>query len=344
MTKILTIFLLLLFLFNNCKDRQEHGNKYHLNYLRVEGGAIEMKIDTNASISELVTRLNSKWKFIETGKSYWIGYTENMFSIAYHRESAIPVLLNFFKNGSNDFGKIGTIYTLHLIGIESNVAGRLIENFKNAKARQALLNLLPQAKYSREIVKLLMRDPWKSDVPFFINTLKADSSQQVTCPIISALNRYNLKYLPINNEIPNNVLDQNISIKNKNTIELQTDFDFNSQIKEALKLFDTKYSNIMVEKAVYDLDLSPHFKTKFNSIVTIRSLLRGTNLMNRNSFSYFRLGTNLFYYFEDGTLHLISYKSARERLVRYWNDERNNFDMVYHQTTAANKVLPKVGL
>ena len=67
-----------------------------------------------------------------------------MFSIASRGEIAIPTLMEFIKNTPSKKGKIGAIYTLHLIGIDRQIVGRFEEKFVKTEARSALLKLLPQ--------------------------------------------------------------------------------------------------------------------------------------------------------------------------------------------------------
>ena len=91
-------FLLSQNLFGQVYDVAPTGRE---NILPVEGGGIRMKIDSTAPISELINRLNSIWQFLETGKLYWIGYTEDMFSIAARKDAAIQPLLNFIDTSQN---------------------------------------------------------------------------------------------------------------------------------------------------------------------------------------------------------------------------------------------------
>jgi hypothetical protein len=64
----------------------------------VEGGWQHVAIDTNTPLPQLIKRLDSNWREIETGKGYWIGYTDDMYSIAAHGDEAIDPLLNFIKS------------------------------------------------------------------------------------------------------------------------------------------------------------------------------------------------------------------------------------------------------
>jgi hypothetical protein len=101
------------------------------NYLPVEGGAIHMPIDSTTSLINLIDRLSGDWQFIETGKMYWIGYTNDMFSIAARGDSAIGPLVKVVETSSKLKERLGAIYTLHLIGIDRSIKGRGNEPFVN---------------------------------------------------------------------------------------------------------------------------------------------------------------------------------------------------------------------
>jgi hypothetical protein len=135
------LFTLLLFLtsvsqsFSQITDVAPSGRQ---NYLAVEGGGWKMKIDTTTSLDSLIGGLSKNWQFIETGKMYWIGYTEDMYSIAARGDIAIQPLIDVLQNSSNSYAKYGAIYCLHLIGINRTIVGRFTEKFVNTKARAAL--------------------------------------------------------------------------------------------------------------------------------------------------------------------------------------------------------------
>lgn len=157
------------------------------NYRAVTGGSIKVKIDTVSSLTTLINKLDSNWQFVETGKMYWIGYTDDMYSIAAYKDSAIEPLVEHFHSTKSENGKYGVICTLHLIGIESSIAGRFIEKFKNKNAREALLQLAIDKKYTGVIVSLLARDPWKTDLLALIELLKRDNH---SVEVVNAIFRY----------------------------------------------------------------------------------------------------------------------------------------------------------
>jgi len=152
-------------------DRAPSGRE---NYLPVEGGSIHMNIDSTTSLATLIKRLSGKWELLETGKMYWIGYTDDMFSIAARGREAINPLVHLVEANSNSQAKLGAIYTPHLIGIRRRIVGRFVEAFVNTSARKALLYLLKYPDWQPMIMQLLIRDPWLSDVPDLIACMQRD--------------------------------------------------------------------------------------------------------------------------------------------------------------------------
>lgn len=301
------------------------------NILPVEGGGIKMKIDSITSLNKLIDRLNSNWSFLETGKGYWIGYTEDMFSIASRGKIAIPALMEFIKNKNGKKAKIGAIYTLHLIGIDRQIVGRFEEEFVNPEARSSLLKLLPQPEFTYTATKLLMRDPWKSDVPYLFEILQSEADDETCWPIINSLNRYRIPELPITNHLTDSLQHLSIRLKVENENTLERNFDFTGQIKEALKEFKNRYPDkINVEEKLFDVELSKYYKTKLSSSLSISNFLSSLAIAQNYPFSYLDIGCAMQYYIENGKLYFCTINTARQRLINWWKDlsveEKNKFN------------------
>jgi len=316
-------FLLLALLINQDLKAQifDVGPTGKENVLPVEGGSIVIKIDSVTPLNILIGKLNDDWTFRETGKGYWIGYTNDMFAIASRGDEAIPVLVNFFKNTQKEKGKIGALYTLHLIGIQRQIVGRFVERFTNRKARLALLGLLKEKNYAYDIVELLMRDPWKSDLPYFFEILRSEKDDEITWPIISSLDRYKIPGLPVNNQLPKDLNGLNIRLKVENENVLERDFDFNAQIKKALREFGNKYPNsIKIESELYNAELSKYYTTKLSSLLNISELIRSLGIEPNSPFNYERIGCKIQYYVRDGKLYFCTIKTAQEILCHWWSN------------------------
>lgn len=96
------------------------------NVRSAEGGGMKVTLDTTTPLPVLVKRLEGNWREVETGKAYWIGYTDDMYSIAAHGDDAIAPLIALARTTTSDHAKYGAVLTLHLLGIErqSAIPGR----------------------------------------------------------------------------------------------------------------------------------------------------------------------------------------------------------------------------
>lgn len=311
-----------------------------LNILPVEGGGITMKIDSTTPLNKLIDRLNDNWNFLETGKMYWIGYTEDMFSIASRGNISIPVLMDFFKGTQSKKGKLGAIYTIHLVGINRQIVGRFEEKFINPEARSALLKLLPLPEFSYSVTNLLMRDPWKSDIPVYFEILQSGANEETCWPIINSLNRYKTPELPITSYLPDSFQTLSIRLQAKNENILENNFDFNSQIKNALKEFKNRYPDkIEVEEKLFSDNLTKSFETKLPNSLDIREFLSRLAINRNNPFSYSQIGCNIQYYFENGKLYFCTINTARQRLINWWKDlpVKEKKEILYSVNTPSSK-------
>jgi hypothetical protein len=161
------------------------------------------------------------------------------------------------------------------------------------------------------IIELLMRDPWQSDIPYFFEILKHETDDEIIWPIINSLNRYRIQGLPINSQVPDYLSDLNIELKIKNENVLERDFDFNAQIKEALREFANKYpTSIKIEKELYNEELSKYYRTKLSSSLSINGLLSSLGIELNIPFNYERIGCKIQYYAQDDKLCFCTMKTA----------------------------------
>jgi len=161
-------------------------------YLRATANGYHNHIvtpDLTTPFSEILKRFELGWHFECTGKTYWIGYTDDMYSIASRGEAAIPLILDFVANTKSKRAKLAAVYSIHLIGINCIVAGRFTENFESKVARQALLSLLDDKDIAVNVVKLLTRDPWETDLSKLFNKLSG-TDIKLNKTITNALFRY----------------------------------------------------------------------------------------------------------------------------------------------------------
>lgn len=327
---ILTLFVYLSApnLFGQVRDQGPTGRQ---DLLPVEGGSIRMKIDSTTPLHKLIARLNGNWGLLETGKAYWIGYTDDMFSIASRGNEAIEALTGFFRDSSNQNGKFGAIYTLHLIGIDRKIVGRFYEEFKNPVARKALLQLLKEPDFTYQIMELLMRDPWSSDIPYLFDILQGEAGDDACWPILNALSRYKID-LPGRIKISDSLTNLNIRLNVNNEHVLEEDFDFNAQIKEALRQFKLKYpEKIIVEEKLFEGKVTGYYKTKLSSDLSLTEFFMSTGIEYNYPFSFTDLGCKVQYYVQDGKLYFCTVATARQRLVNWWKnlpvEEKRKFNL-----------------
>ncbi len=164
------------------------------------GGAQKVPIETQVPLNELIARLEGEWDLAFSGKGYWIGYTDDMFSIANHKEAALAPLMRLLETTNSEHAKYGALFTIHLIGIERRIAGRFYEEFTSEEARNALLTLLYDESLQDHVMSLLVRDPWPSDLPDIMDAMQQCQSDCVF--FVNGLFRYRLADIPFWQHLP----------------------------------------------------------------------------------------------------------------------------------------------
>lgn len=294
-----------------------HNSSFHPSrHLATQGGGREIPIDTISTIEQLIGQLESKWDLIETGKAYWIGYTPLMFSIAERKDSAIQPLLNFVDTCKNEHANYGAIYTLHLIGINSEIKGRFYEEFSNQTARRALLALLKYPEYQPIIICLLNRDRHVSDIPFLFETLvKCDSD-------CWALNNY-LTYfslpLPVNQHLQ--VESFRDVIEKDYTEALKKNYQ-NQLLPIIAKISKSNFPDILVDSTLLRSNLSGSMSVGYYfrydlpfGKVTINIVDFLNTITTEN---YYNIGSRVQYYVENKKLHICTQTTAKARLIDWW--------------------------
>lgn len=258
-----------------------------------------------ASLRTSVARLESDWTLEETGKAYWIGYTQDMRDIAAHGDTAIDPLVAFIERTTSSHAKLGGALTLHYIGIEGKIAGRNIEEFKSNRARGALLRLLSHRDLQETILTLLIRDPWPEDLPHLFELLNRDSS--IHWAVVKALQRYAVEKRPVHQPLPVKLstiqlsLDQPDPFKDPNTPA--------NQFKAVrLKALDALPDDlVLVEAKLFEYPPWEYDTTGYGD----PSL--GHVIDDLTACDYIGLGDRLDYYIEDGRIYVCTIETARAR-------------------------------
>lgn len=202
--------ILILFSILFCTYYTAHGQGP---YRATEWGGSIVCLDSITPLSKLIERLKNPLKFVETGKIYWIGYPDLMYSIAYHKDKAIQPLVDFINRVDSAEAKVYALYTLHLIGIESSTGGRRItEDFKNPKARKAILQFVNNDDLHQTVLRLLIRDPWRMDIPYYMEYLSRPNKDYLK--VLRALSRFQLlKDRPLCQQIPAYLCKIDVNVK-----------------------------------------------------------------------------------------------------------------------------------
>jgi hypothetical protein len=352
--KIITVILLSVLTLTVHAQRKGGTVTDNQNFLPMEGGGKLMGIDQITPLNELIERLAKDWYFQETNKMYWIGYTQDMYSIAAHGDEAIDALVEVLNKPKNSKQTYGAIYTLHLIGIDRIIAGRTYEEFVNIKARKALLKFLNNTEIQEDIMRLLIRDPWLSDLPSVISAL--ESSEDDCWAIVAGLTNYGISTLPIAQTIPRNIQIISIPWKQQKDSLPSGGFEdlFDEQMKEALKAFcELKNENVVVEEGLFNQSLIGDFGSTLENAVIIDKTNPGApviigdpNLMDIGDFTrsvilsggsgYIFLGTRVQYFIEGNCLYFCTMNTAKERILAWWKnlreDEKLAFSLKNHKS------------
>lgn len=330
MTRIsmfLVVFVLLISSCSGDKKPEYEKIRYERYIIPAEGAYIEMEIDSITPLNELIDSLEYNTELYETGKEYWIGYNDLMYSIAVYSDEAIAPLLNFIKKSSNIEARYAACYTLHFIGIRCRVVGRFREEFYNKKVREALLSLLTDGELQSLVMELLVRDPWVSDIPVLINTMDKLSSD---CWAMSkGLLLYGLeKDIPFELHVPDSIKKLYVQIPDIKRGYTKQEFinavfktmkDVHSEIivvEDTLLSYNFRYDPINLG---YVWDLGNELERKRINASAYRSKVSVSELIDDVYWmGYSDIRNNYLYTMQEGRLYLISANTAKKMWLDWW--------------------------
>ena len=297
----------------------------------VTGGTQRVKPETNTPLPVLIGRLAGSWQEVETGKAYWIGYTTDMYSIAAHGDRAIDPLLRFATNANSAHAKYGAILSLHLIGIDRRITGRFSEEFKNPRARNALLSCLSEDNLRDDAMRMLIRDPWPSDVSQLMKVMKNSHADCWT--IVNGLFRYNLKDIPFRQSVPDRLTTKPVEFTQPQ--DFCTD-EFFWEILRSIK--KAGGGSLVVEDGLLQRRLWGHGCSGYGGGNTGLKQVPFADILNQivesnSTFSYCNLGNQLQYFVEDGTVHICSSQTAKSRWLKWWDGQPEEYKANLNKST-----------
>lgn len=313
-----------------------------------EGSGMEVPIDTVTALDTLIHRFNRKWEFVETGKAYFIGYTDDMYSIAAHGEAAIEPLIQFLNVSTTPQAKYGVVYALHLIGINSVVAGRFDEEFTSKKARQALLSLLSDPELSGDVVHLLMRDPWQSDITALLANLRQTSDNAWV--LVNALKYHNIPGLPIQQELSKQIgalAFDYPKVKHLSRLEQQAAavrHEMNPQDAQVLGILQSIKNSKALRVQIDDsLLLARRFWGNWSTEFGCENCIgAGGEVLLMKTFLEHMSESRIQYAMEGSQLRIFTSSEARRRVLIWWDGQPAAFKTQFSQDKAQKSPTDRI--
>ncbi len=252
-----------------------------------------------AALVELVSKLDVLPRTSKLPEnSHQIGYTDLMQEIAGSKDQAVEPLLCFLAKAKTKEGRMDAIFTLHLLGLAES--SRESESFKSEDSRAALLAIFLQGNDVSQILKLLIRDPWPSDVPYLVEFLKA-SNEVDSWKVVKALQRYKVSERPLHQEFDSGT-------KASMSVRFHNDY-----IQEMLKALSTKEANVVVSKGLDSDSLLGDVQiSDGNTFGRPEELLEE---LTRCGFDYF--GFKVEYYLKNKSAILCNIDEAKTRWLQW---------------------------
>jgi hypothetical protein len=304
----------------------------------------KIKIDTITQITTQIKNFESPWDFNETNDFGEIGYTNNMYSIAARGDSAIKPLLHFIETTNDNYAKIGAIYTIHLIGINRKTISRFGETFVDKKARETLLYLLKYNDLGGTIIKLLIRDPWLSDVPSLFSAL--NNERPTSWYLVNGLLHYQITGIPLNSAIPEKIGNLTVNFPTSYPDMRATDLGVEPESQEILHSIAALHNqNIKFDSSLFGAKLWSNMYYPIDGklinnkwCIAIGDFLNKIAIPNNSFFglgvSYGFLGNKIYYYTNGKKVIICSASTAKEILLNWWTAQSKSYKQQFNQDKA----------
>ena len=186
-----------------------------------------------------------------------------------------------------------------------------MEEFRNAKARQALVSMLADRAVQEQVLLLLIRNPWPSDLPDIFKHLASDTPHAWT--FVKALDRYGIRGAPVHQELPPAV----------GRLDCYAQFEGDDKFAPVVRALKRSLRG----RLVVDADLQPTRTLERRASGTgilgggVASVLEGFT-----GCSYSDFGERIEYYTEGDEVHICSIGTARRRWLSWY--EKHHSDIV----------------
>jgi hypothetical protein len=320
---LLICFLLLMSIGNNVYSQVRNAQS---GFMRINEKYIKVDIDHQTPLDSLISELSRDQDIHINDDSYDPGYTALIFSIASHKDSAIPLLLNLAASTKKLAVRYSVVITLNLIGVNSTITGHYTENFTNKQARVALLSMIKYPDVQRNVLNNLMKDPWQSDVPVLFKLMKQDTT--AAWQIQNTLVRYAITDYPVHQPLP----------AWADTVKLMcpyygtpTDPPFTTiyNVMEA-DMITLHNPNLHVEKHIRQIKWSVYtVPQSWKPVNKVLTLSLAAFLNEALYLDYSSLGNAFQYYVADNQLYFCSPLTTKKILLDWWDSRPESFQQSF---------------
>lgn len=259
-------------------------------------------------------------------------YNQTISLISSYGDAAIEPLMTFIDTTKNFKAKYAACLTIHYIGINQTKISREREEFKNEKARSALLRLLANDDMQYTAMSLLVRNPWQTDVPTLIKVMKSSND---SWPVSNGLERYWLPNPPIKNKTRELLNTFYISIKRPKKPYNDEEFykvifrKFEKKYKGLIQIEDTLFNYrfynpyLIYITSTYDNDAGySNDATELDKSVINIYL---DDLLGSTKVGFLEIGNNFNYYEINDTIFICSSLTAKKRWIDWWSKNEKEF-------------------
>jgi hypothetical protein len=305
----------------------------------ITGGSQPVTIERNVPLKELLGRLTGDWKLVETGKAYWIGYTDDMFSIASFGDKAVQPLVELIETSGQEHTRYGAVLSLHLIGIERTIVGRFHEDFKNERIRKIFHSLLHDGRIRDKVLQLLVRDPWISDAPVILSVLAKETDEECGATV-NALFRYNLKCPEFGGALPQDAERARVfyvEANRTNEIGELSVFTRESRDESPERVNRLNGNDVVIQfgplgsgRKVWKFSKPDEARKRFLALFRewewdVHSVTYDAINDHGFSFRYSNLGDPLNFQVSETNVFIITAAAAKHRWLGWWGKQSENF-------------------